>query len=269
MHKVVIITGASRGIGRETALKFAASGHHVALAGRDDAALDLLKHEVEGQHSVEALVYAGDIAEPDYWGTLVSKVTDHWGRIDVLVNNAAWRTIVPMDDIMLSDWDKTIRICLTAPAFLAKEVAGVMATQESGGAIINLSSVMSRRAPGYSPAYIACKGALESLTYELATLYGRRAVRVVCVNPGNVHTDMSSDFQQADGTNVSATIIDDMDRHTPLGRSGTVEELANVIHWLASKEASFITGTTVVADGGFSHNFNSYPLKELQFPRSF
>lgn len=269
VQKVAIVTGASRGIGRETALRFADSDYRVALAGRDAGALEAVKAEINMRSGVEALVCAGDVAQPNYWHELASKVADHWGRIDALVNNAAWRTVEPMDTMELADWDKTIRICLTSPAFLAKAAAAVMATQETGGAIVNVSSVMSSRTPGYSPAYIACKGALESLTYELATLYGPRGIRVVCVNPGNVLTDMSSDYRQADGTDASAILVDDMHRHTPLRRSGSAKELANVIHWLASEDASFVTGTTVVADGGFSHNFNNYSLKKLQFPQAF
>ncbi len=267
--KVAVITGASRGIGREAALRFADSGYHVALMGRDTDALEALKTEIEARRGSEAMVCPGDVAQPDHWDSLIDHVVVRWRRIDALVNNAAWRTIAPMDGMSLADWDKTIRICLTAPAFLARAAASVMARQDTGGVIVNVSSVMSGRTPGYSPAYIACKGALESLTYELATLYGPRGIRVVCVNPGNVLTDMSSDFQGGDGTDASGTIVDDMHRHTPLGRSASPGELANVIHWLASEEASFITGTTVVADGGFSHNFNNYSLKKLQFPQAF
>ncbi len=267
--KVAVITGASRGIGRETALRFARAGYHVALMGRDADALETLKTEVEARFGTEAMVCPGDVAQADYWDALVAQVVGRWHRIDALVNNAAWRTITPMDGISLAEWDKTIRICLTAPAFLAKAAAEVMARQDAGGAIVNVSSVMSSRTPGYSPAYIACKGAMESLTYELATLYGPRGIRVVCVNPGNVLTDMSSDFRQEDGADASSIIVDDMHQHTPLRRSAQPVELANVIHWLASDEASFITGTTVVADGGFSHNFNNYSLKKLQFPQAF
>lgn len=267
--RVAIISGASRGIGRETTLRFADSGYNVALMGRDADALDTVKTEVEERFGTEAIVCPGDVAHAEYWDVLIAQVMARWHRVDVLVNNAAWRTVVPMDGMSLADWEKTIRICLTAPAFLAKAAADVMARQDKGGVIVNLSSVMSRRAPGYSPAYIACKGAMESLTYELATLYGPRGIRVVCVNPGNVVTDMSSDFTQYDGADASSIIANDMHQHTPLRRSAQPVELANVVHWLASDEASFITGTTVVADGGFSHNFNNYSLKKLQFPHAF
>lgn len=267
--KVAIVTGASRGIGRATAEKFASSGYHVALAGRSGNELDVLKKELEEKYKVQALTCVGDAIEPTYWETMIATVVDRWGRVDTLINNAAWRTITPMDEMNLADWDKTIRICLTAPAFLAKFVADVMAKQGQGGVIVNISSIMGGRAAGYSPAYIACKGALESLTYELAVLYGPRAIRVVCVNPGNIITSMSSDYKNADGHNLSDKIAEEMHGHTPLGRSGSADELANVIHWLASEQASFITGTTVVADGGFSRNFNSYIIKKLQFPHSF
>src|SRR5690606_18589467 len=139
------------------------------------------------------------------------------------------------------------------PAFLAKYVAAAMAEQQKGGVIINVSSVMSQRTGGYSPAYAASKGALESLTYELATCYGPQGIRVVGVNPGNIKTAMSADYHDSEGNNVSSLLEAEMNDMTPLGRAGNAAEIAGLIAWVASDEASFITGTTILADGGFSH----------------
>lgn len=268
-NKVAIITGASKGIGRSTALKFAANNYNVVLVGRNLEELDQLKLEIEQRYRTEVLFFAGDLAREEFLRQIVADTVRQWGRIDVLINNAAWRTIETMRTISLDNWEKTIRICLTAPAFLAKYTANAMEELNIGGVIINISSVMSNRAGGNSPAYIACKGGLESLTFELAVLYGPKNIRVVSVNPGNIITDLSNDYLDEQGNNVSQKLTDSIVENTPLGRAGTVEEIANVSYWLSTSEASFITGTSLLVDGGFLHNFNSYPLKKLQYPQEF
>lgn len=269
MEKVVIISGASRGIGYETARLLAARGYHLAVLARDEKGLVTLRDTLEEEFGTQVLIMTGDLADDHYWKEVVERTAARWGRIDALVNNAAWRTIETMGTISLTDWERTVRICLTAPAFLTKYAATVMAKQKEGGVVVNVSSVMSQRAGGYSPAYIACKGALESLTYELAACYGRQGIRVVGVNPGNVQTAMSADYNDGNGNDVSSMLEAEMNGMTPLGRPAQPREIAEVVVWLASEAASFVTGTTVTADGGFTHNFNSYTNKKLQFPNAF
>lgn len=268
-HKVAIISGASRGIGCETARLLAARGYHLTVMGRTEEDLVTLQKYVEQEFGSQVHVVSGDLTDADYWKTVVNETVARWGRIDTLINNAAWRTLGTIDTISLADWERTIRICLTAPAFLTKYAAAIMSKQSNGGVVINVSSVMSQRAGGYSPAYIACKGALESLTYELATRYGPKRIRVVGVNPGNVKTAMSADYKDNTGTDVSSRLEMEMNGMTPLGRAAQPREIAEVIAWLTSDAASFITGTTILADGGFTHNFNSYHSKKLQFPNEF
>ncbi len=268
-HKIAIVTGATRGIGRCTAISLAEKGYHVALVGRNHEELTEVKSVIEQAVEAHAIVCSGDLADIGFWDRVIEDVMKAWNRIDLLVNNAAWRSIEPMSEIDVENWDKTLRICLTSPAFLAKKVAEKMLERGEGGVIINVSSVMSQRTGGYSPAYAVCKGGMESLTYELATLYGPSNIRVVCINPGNVETDMSGDYKDKQGNNVSSRIGADMIDHTPLQRAAHPDEIANAIVWLSSQEASFITGTTLVVDGGFTHNFNSYSIKKLQFPHLF
>lgn len=268
-NKVAIITGASRGIGRSTALKFAANNYKTTLVGRNQEELDQLKLEIEEKYSTEALVCAGDLADEEFLSQIVVDTVKKWERVDVLINNAAWRTIETMRSISLENWEKTIKVCLTAPAFLAKYAASVMEEKKIAGVIVNISSVMSQSAGGISPAYIACKGGLESLTFELAVLYGPKNIRVLSVNPGNIKTDLSNDYKDDNGNNVSEQLGEHVNESTPLRRAGTSEEIANVSYWLSTPEASFITGTTILVDGGFFHNFNSYPMKKLQYPKEF
>src|SRR5206468_5769259 len=124
--------------------------------------------------------------------SMAPNVIESLGRIDVLINNAAWRDLVTMRSISLDSWERTLRICLTAPAFFARAVARDMEKRRHG-VIINVSSIMSQHASGIAPAYVAAKGGLDALTYDLAALYGPMGIRVVGVSPGAVDTELGKD----------------------------------------------------------------------------
>ena len=267
--KVVLITGAAGGIGFATAKKFAENNFCIVLADINHDGLNKSVDILENEFQADCLVCNGDLADIIYVRDIVEQTIQKWGRIDVLVNNAVWRTIETLRTISLENWEKALRINLTAPAFLAKYVATTMEENRMSGVIINMSSVMSQSASGYGPAYIACKGGIESLTYELAVLYGPKGIRVVAVKPGNIETNLSSDYKDAAGNNISEQLKNRMNDNSPLQRGGNPEEIANVCYWLSSNEASFITGTSILVDGGFFHNFNAYKLKNLQFPKEF
>ncbi len=151
--KVAIITGASKGIGRSTALKFAANNYNVTIVGRNHEELEQLRAEIEQENRQEVLVCVGDLSNEEFLKQIIEDTVQKWGRIDVLINNAAWRTIETMRNILLENWEKTIQVCLTAPAFLAKYAAAVMEEKKIAGVIVNISSVMFQRAGGTSPAY--------------------------------------------------------------------------------------------------------------------
>lgn len=268
-NKVAIITGASAGIGRAVANRYAENQYHLVLVARNNEELVKLERELRSAYDIQCLVCPGDLNDKKFLRSIIDTTVQHWGTIDVLVNNAAWRTIETMRSMSFDTWEQTLGICLTAPAFLAKWSAEVMEKNGNKGTIINVSSVMSARAGGISPAYIAAKGAIESLTYELAVTYGRSSIRVVCVQPGNVETNMSQDYTDPDGENISNTLVEHVSDLTPLSRAGKAEEIAEAIYWLSTDKASFITGTTLLVDGGLSHNFNAYSIKRLQFPNEF
>ncbi|MEO8962221.1 MAG: SDR family oxidoreductase [Ginsengibacter sp.] len=267
--KVVIITGAAGGIGFAIAKKFAENNFCIVLADINHEGLNKAVTILEKDFQADCMVCHGTLEDIDYIKKMVDQTIYKWGRIDVLVNNAAWRTIETMRTISLENWEKTLSINLTAPAFLAKHVAGTMEENKIPGVIVNLSSVMSQSAGGNSPAYIVCKGGIESLTYELAVLYGPKGIRVIAVNPGNIETNLSSDYKDGSGNNISEQLKDHMNDNTPLQRAGNPGEIANVCYWLSSDEASFITGTSILVDGGFLHNFNSYKMKNLQYPKEY
>lgn len=270
-NKVVIITGAAGGIGVAIAEHFYRKGFHLLLSDIHQEGLDNLKKELILKHSVlgDIVIHSGDLSHMDYIKSIVNKCGLHWGRVDVLINNAAWRQHETLRRITEKTWNKTLQICLTAPAFLGKWAAELMESKNIEGVIINLSSIMSNRASGTGPAYVACKGGIESLTYEMASLYGPSGIRVIGLAPGNIATAMSADYKDPAGENLSARLEQQMNDQTPLGRPGHALEIANAIFWLASTEASFITGTVIQIDGGFSHNFGPYSLKKKQFPEEF
>lgn len=266
--KTVLITGAAKGIGKAIATRFATRGYALALVDNNEAGLkNLAKKLNEG--GGDTLCLPGDIGNQVFMQTIVSKTMEKWNRIDALVNNAAWRTLETMRTISIENWNKTISICLTAPAFLSKYAAAQMEEKGIRGVIINISSVMAERAGGSSPAYIACKGAIDSLTRELAVLYGPKGIRILTVKPGNIQTGLSEDYVNEDGKNISKQLVDHLNDLTPLQRTGTAEDVANLCYWLSTEEASYITGASIQVDGGFTHNLSTYSVKRIQFPDQF
>jgi len=266
----IIITGAAGGIGKAIAMRFARYSCNLVLNDLDEQSLQSVRQALAGQPGVAVSICAGDLADPDLPGQLVSHAMEKFGAIDVLLNNAAWRTLQSLRSIDLSTWQRTLDVCLTAPAFLIKHAAHAMEDQGTGGVVINVSSMMSDRAAGNSPAYIAVKAGLEGLTREAAVTYGRSGIRVLCVRPGYIETGLSLDYEQDTAAGGMARKLEGyITDATPLGRAGSPEEVADAIAWLCSAEASFITGTCLTIDGGFSVNMNSYPLKKLQFPDEY
>ncbi|GAA5221519.1 SDR family NAD(P)-dependent oxidoreductase [Membranihabitans marinus] len=269
--KVAIITGAAGGIGRATALRFAREDYRLLLSDIDESGLQSLSADLvsDGMSVDDFVLFPGDLMDLTYAQSMVKECVSRWNAIDVLVNNAIWRSHETMRSMAIDRWEKTIKIGLTVPAFLSKWVAEVMESEGRKGVIVNISSVMSVKAGGTSPAYTVCKGGIESLTFELASLYGRSGIRVVAIAPGNVLTSLSDDFVSEDGENLSGKMEASMADQTPLKRSGQSSEIANAIYWVSSPEASFVSGTVIQVDGGYSHGFNRNSLKNLQFPNQF
>jgi len=264
---VAIVTGASRGIGAATAEEFGRRGYRVTLAARTRSDLDQVALRVQAAGG-EALVLDGDLGDLEFTESIATRTAEQFGQIDVLVNNAAWREIVTMRNISTESWERTLRVSLTAPAFLARWSAAFMEERKQG-VIINISSVQSKRASGIAPAYIACKGALDALTSDLSVLYGPRGIRVVCINPGAIDTEMSGDYESSDGQSITTQLRESSEDRISLRRWGRPEEIAKTIVWLASDDASYITGTTILADGGLASQFGPYKTNQLMFPKEF
>ena len=250
--RVALVTGASAGIGTAVAEEFAHRGYAVGIVGRDAKRLDEVRRRIEAAGG-RVLALSGDLGDLGFAESVVRQVAAAFGRLDVLVNNAAVRELKTMREMTPAEWDRTIRVCLTSPAFMARWAAEEM-ERYGGGVIVNVGSMMSRQAHGVSAAYVSCKGAMESLTYDLAALYGQAGIRVVTIAPGAIDTAMSSTLTNtpaADGRSEDS-IREFSESMAMLGRWGRPEEVAKAVAWIASDEASYLTGTTLVLDGGWS-----------------
>ena len=264
---VAFVTGAARGLGQALAIEFTRRKHRVAIL---DCDADGLKATAAAVRKVggETLEHAGDLADLEFCERAIRGTVAAWGRMDVLVNNAAWRELTTMRQITPESWERTLRVSLTAPAFLARWAAEAM-QQQRRGVIINISSIMSHMAGGTSPAYVAAKGALDSLTYELAALYGPVGIRVVAVNPGAIDTEMSRDYADLSGASLTERIRAQSEAMIMLGRWADPAEVARAVASIAGDDFSYLTGTSVVLDGGWSHQHSPLPLRRSQFPQDF
>jgi NAD(P)-dependent dehydrogenase (short-subunit alcohol dehydrogenase family) len=253
--KVAIVTGAGRGIGRATALLFAKEGAKVVL---NDLRPDLLDETAKliTEQGYEPTALVGDVATAGDVEALAQTAVERYGRIDVLDNNAAIYVSPDIVELAEEDWDRQIDINVKGTYLCCRYVIPHM-INGGGGSIINLGSILSFVAhdgpQGLAPAYVASKGAVLQLTRALAVRYGRDNIRVNCVCPGFIQTDMVE--VALVGMSDSSQERDDIrkagEASHALRRFGKPEEVANAILFLASDESSFVTGSPLHVDGGY------------------
>ncbi len=240
--KVALVTGGSRGIGKSVAMLFLKEGANVAITGRDTDRLELVRKELG-----DVLTIPADIRNEKKVQSAVEKVIEKFGRLDILVNNAGILPRIKMlHQIRESEWNEIIDVNLTGQFRFTK--AAIPYLQKNGGSIINIASNAGLKAFDnfHADAYTASKGALVLLTKSWALEYAKDRIRVNCVCPGVVDTDMTKEFLSTKAEREM------MDSEYPIGRIGNVEDIAKSVLYFASDDSGWVTGSTLAIDGGES-----------------
>ncbi|HMU34284.1 MAG TPA: SDR family oxidoreductase [Pyrinomonadaceae bacterium] len=244
-NKVAIVTGASSGIGRATAKLFAENGATVVGVGRNEKELLALRDELNGADGT-IRPHLGDVMEVTQLDRIVSETIDSFGQIDTLVNAAGVLKGGSIEDCSLSDWDKQMNINVRSVYYLMQKC--IPHLEKTKGSIVNVSSVTGTRAfPGVL-AYCVSKAAVDQLTRCAALDLAPKGIRVNAVNPGVVVTNLHKRGGMDDA--AYAKFLERTKETHPLGRAGNAEEIADLIHFLASEKAGWITGATYAIDGG-------------------
>ena len=248
--KVALITGASSGIGRATAEVFAARGARVVLAARGEDLLSDAARRIQSQ-GADATYVVTDVSIAAHVGRMVGHALEKFGRLDYAVNNAGFEgQLSSIADVTEEEWDRVLNVNLKGVFLCLKYETRAMLASGQGGAIVNVGSINSvQGVPCFAP-YVASKHALVGLTTSVSAELGPRGIRVNLLCPGITETPMHHRgralFGDAIYDNVLATRVH-------LRRAGQPEEIAQAIAFLCSQEAGYITGSTLLADGGFTH----------------
>ncbi|MFT7400680.1 MAG: meso-butanediol dehydrogenase/(S,S)-butanediol dehydrogenase/diacetyl reductase [Hydrogenophaga sp.] len=243
---VALVTGAARGIGLAIARWFLDRGYRVALTDIDaDTLTQAAAHlqDALGEQAIRVLALPTDVSDPAQVSAAVRKTVEAFGRIDALVNNAGVATFKPIGETSFEEWRWVMAVNLDGPFLCTQAVAPTMLAQ-GGGAVVNIASISGLRASTLRVAYGTSKAALIHLTKQQAVEYGNAGIRVNAVAPGPVDTAMAKKVH-------SPAIRADYHDTIPLARYGTEEEIAQVVGFLCSAEASYMNGQVLAVDGGF------------------
>ena len=239
--KVAIITGSGSGIGAATARRLAREGALVVLNGRTREKLDRVAAELEPDR---VLVHAGDVSDQTGAEALVAAAVERFGRLDILVNNAGVVPTGPILEAPVEDWRKVMSIDVDGVFFCTR--AALPHLLRNRGNIVNVSSVSGLGGDWNMSFYNAAKGAVSNLTRSLALELGEKGVRVNAVNPGLTFTDLTDDMKDDEA------LMQRFAERIPLGRGAEADEVADVIAFLASDDARYVTGVNLPVDGGLT-----------------
>jgi NAD(P)-dependent dehydrogenase (short-subunit alcohol dehydrogenase family) len=242
--RVALVTGAAAGIGRTTSLYYARDGAQVVVSDINESGGRETVEKIQ-REGMEAVFIRADVSNPEDVQELVKQTVEKYGRLDIAFNNAGiGGEQNPTADYTLEGWDKMIGINLSGVFYSMKyEIPAMLNT--GGGVIVNMASILGRVAFANSPAYVTSKHGVVGLTQNAAVEYGQQGIRVVAVGPGFIRTPMIMEIIE------DPAVRDMLVAMHPIGRLGEPEEVAELVVWLSSEKASFITGAYYPVDGGY------------------
>jgi glucose 1-dehydrogenase len=248
--KNTLVTGASSGIGRAIAIRFAREGANVAVNYRGDReqsdAESVRKEAVEANKGSKVIIVRADVTQEGEVKAMFQQAIEAFGPLDVLVNNAGIQKACPSDQMEAADFDKVLAVNLRGPFLCAREALRHFLSRGKPGVILNNSSVHQIIPKPLYLSYSVSKGGMANLTRTLALEYAGRGIRVNAVGPGAIVTPLN------DAWIHDPKAREGVESHIPMGRAGDADEIASVFAFLASDEASYITGQTVFACGGLT-----------------
>ena len=247
--KVALVTGGGRGIGAAIARGFAREGAAVALVSRTPAQVEEQARHIRQTWNTEALAIEADVGEERDVVRLTAQTLDRFGRIDILVNCAGITMVSPSERLPLENWHKALRINLDGTFLCCREVGKHMIERGGGGKIINITSITAHAAIPQRAAYAASKGGVKQLTQNLALEWAPHNIQVNSISPGFIRTEIVDDLIRK-GIHKP----DKMIARIPAGRMGVPEDLVGPAVFLASSESDYVTGITLIVDGGFLAN---------------
>ena len=245
-QKVAIVTGGGSGIGRAAVIKFAKLGAKIAIVDINAEGAEKVADEIRAMGG-EALVVKTDIVDYAQVKAMAQKVVDHFGHIDILVNNAAWDKIMPFMETEPALWYKLLDINLKGPIHVTRAVLDHMILQKTGGAIVNVVSDAAKVGSSGEGVYSAAKGGVYSFTKSIAREMARFKIRVNSTCPGPTDTPLLADVKE-----TMPKIVAAIEKAIPMRKLATPDQQANAIVWLASDEASYITGQSLSVNGGLN-----------------
>jgi NAD(P)-dependent dehydrogenase (short-subunit alcohol dehydrogenase family) len=244
--KVAIITGASKGIGKGIAVRYAQEGAAVVLASRSEDLLASIARQIQDAGG-RALAMALDVRRPESVEAVVQETVKEYGRLDIMVNNAGISMALPSEDLEPEDWQRALETDLYGVFYGCQSAARQMMVQGTGGCIINITSVYGLVAAPMRAAYCASKAGANMLTKLLACEWASKNIRVNAIAPGYVRTELVQGVIDKGMLPIGA-----IEKRTPQGRIGEVSDLLAVAVLLASDESAFMTGSIVTVDGGWT-----------------
>jgi 2-deoxy-D-gluconate 3-dehydrogenase len=244
--KVAIVTGGNGGIGLGMARGLVSAGARVVVAGRNRDKSARAVTELAQLGSGSALAIAVDVTDEESVTQLFAETSERCGRLDILINNAGINIRKPPQDVTLAEWRSVIDTNLTS-AYLCSHAAYSLLQRAGGGKVINIGSIMSILATGFSPVYAASKGGIVQLTKACAAAWARDNIQVNAVLPGWIDTELTEGTRR-DVPGWHDAVV----QRTPAGRWGAIDDLRGIAVFLASAASDFVTGAAITVDGGYS-----------------